>query len=264
MNILDFLRVERGITGIQPEVLFYIKGFPIANSTLMIFLVVVLVLLLGVWSRKYLKEIPGMFQSTIEIIYETLYGHIKTLTGSDHHTKQIFSILGAIFIYIGISNYIGLIPGLTSITFDGVSIFRTPTADFNTTFGLAFGAVVVLHVVSIIDWGFLGHLGKFFKFKEIIQGFKKGVSEGIMAIVDFLIGLLDIIGEIAKVVSLSLRLFGNMYAGEVLMIIIMGAFAYILPSIWLAMGLLVGIIQAIVFGSLVTAYYMLSIKTAEE
>jgi F-type H+-transporting ATPase subunit a len=153
-----------------------------------------------------------------------------------------------------------MLPGLSAILYNGSTVFRGPTSDFNTTFGLAFGAVLFLQFVSIKDFGFLGYLGKFFKFKEIYFGFKSSVGDGFMAIVDFFIGLLDIVGEFAKVVSLSLRLFGNMYAGDVLSTLILGSFAYVLPVTWSAMSLLSGVVQAIVFGSLVTSYYMLAAK----
>jgi F-type H+-transporting ATPase subunit a len=85
-----------------------------------------------------------------------------------------------------------------------------------------------------------------------------------MAIIDFFIGLLDIVGEATKVISLSLRLFGNMYAGQVLAIIILGFFSIVVPSIWLAMNLFVGVLQAVVFASLVASYYMLATAAAEE
>lgn len=84
-----------------------------------------------------------------------------------------------------------------------------------------------------------------------------------MAIIDFIIGLLDIVSEFAKIISLSLRLFGNMYAGEILATLILGSFAYVIPIAWTSMSLLSGVIQAIVFGSLTTAYYMLAVKIKE-
>jgi F-type H+-transporting ATPase subunit a len=258
------LNIAREITPIAPEVIFNIAGFPIANSTFFIFFIILLLVGVIVFSVRKFKEIPGGFQAVLEILYEGMEGMVEQITGDKKHTKIIFPMIATMFLYIGISNLIGLIPGITSFTFDGVAIFRSPTADFNTTFALAAGSVLILHVVSIMDWGLFGHLGKFFKFKGVIEGFKKSFSDGFMAIIDFLIGLLDIIGEIAKVVSLSLRLFGNIYAGEVLAIIILGAFAWVLPSVWTAMNLLVGVIQALVFGSLIAAYYMLSIDPDKE
>jgi F-type H+-transporting ATPase subunit a len=257
---MEWLQFKREIPSIQPDFVFSIGSFHISNTTLYLF-AIALFLLIGLFILKpKLSTLPGKFQSIIEILYESVLGLIKQITGSDYHAQKVFYIIGALFLFIGFANFSGLIPGLTSITYDGVSIFRTPTSDFNTTVALALGSVIVLHIVSISDWGVFGHLGKFFKFKEVFLGFKQGIGAGAMALVDFLLGLLDIIGEFAKVISLSLRLFGNMYAGEVLMTILIGSLAYAVPSLWFAMSMLSALVQAIVFGSLVTVFYMLAIK----
>ena len=84
--------------------------------------------------------------------------------------------------------------------------------------------------------------------------------EGFIAFIEFLIGLLDIFAELAKVVSLSFRLFGNMFAGEVLAVLILGSLAYLLPALWLSMSILFAAVQAIVFGALAAVYYTLSLK----
>lgn len=265
MNIWDFLKLERNITGVTPETVFYVHGFPIANSTMMIVLILFIIIILGIWCKKSIKEIPGVFQSIIEMIYEAIHGHINKITGSDHHTNRVFPIIGAVFVYIGISNYIGiLIPGLTNITFNGVALFRTPTTDFNTTLGLAAGSILLIQLVSIKDWGILGHLGKYFPVKEFIHQVRTAGFMGILiGFVYMFLGVLDIIGEIAKIISISLRLFGNMYAGEVLLTIFLGLFAYMLPGVIIAIGLLSGIVQTIVFGSLITIFYMLAAKPVE-
>jgi len=156
-----------------------------------------------------------------------------------------------------------LIPGLSAITYNGVSIFRTPTNDFNMTFSIALAMVILANIMSIRDFGLFGHIGKFVKIKEVVEGFRKSIGAGLLAIIDFFIGLLDIVSEFAKVISLSLRLFGNMYAGEVLAAIFLGALAILIPAPWTAMNLLVGILQAMVFGSLTAAYITLAIATQE-
>lgn len=258
---MNWFRFEREITDINPSFVFSIGDFNFANTTLYLFFIALVLFVFLFSIRKKIRLIPSKWQSIIEIVYEGLLTLVRQITGSDYHARKVFPIIGSIFLFIGFANYSGLIPGLTSITYDGMSIFRTPTSDFNTTFALAFGSVFVLNIVSISEWGFFGHLGKFFKFKEIFVGFKKSIGAGSMAIVDFLLGLLDIIGEFAKIISLSLRLFGNMYAGEVLMTILIGSLAYVVPSIWFAMSMLSALVQAIVFGSLVTVFYMLAIKS---
>jgi F-type H+-transporting ATPase subunit a len=255
--------IQREITGIDPEPIMMIGNFKIVSSTLTSFLILILFLIFCFFVVRKYKIKPNKSQSAFEILIEAMLDLIKQITGQEKYALVLFPLIASFFIYIGVSNLIGLVPILGSIKIGEISIFRTPTADFNTTFSLALGSIVLINVVSIKDWGLFGHLGKFLKFKGIFLGFKKGIKSGIMSIIDFAIGLLDIIGEIAKVVSLSLRLFGNMYAGEILAVIILGAVAYVLPIAWTAMNLLSAVIQALVFGSLVTAYYMLAVKIKE-
>ena len=254
------LRITRDISAVDPDIIFNIGNWKVANSTLFsIFIMLVFAIVCFVAYKKYAAR-PGKIQTGFEAIFEAMENLIAQITGSKKTASIIFPVIATVFIYIATANLIGMIPGLTTITYNGISIFRSPTSDFNTTFGLAFAAVIVLQIVSIRDFGFFGHLNKFFKVKEVVAGFRKSFGDGLMSLVDFSIGLLDIIGEFAKIVSLSLRLFGNMYAGEVLSTLILGAFAFFLPITWSAMSLLSGIVQAIVFGSLVTSYYMLSAK----
>ncbi len=262
---MDFLQIQRGISGIQPDVVFSIMGFPISNTTLLLSFIALVVFIFSYFKIRKCVWNPSKTQAIFEMIYEGIFGLVNQITGSRKLTENILPLIGTLMVFIGLSNLIGLVvPGLTSITYDGLSIFRTPTSDFNTTLGLAVACIVITHVASIKDWGLLGHLGKFFQFKEVYLGFKESPGKGGMAIVGLLIGMLDVIGEFAKIIALSLRLFGNMYAGEVLMVIIFGGLAYALPALWMAMSLLSAVVQTVVFSSLVTAYYALSVKSSEE
>lgn len=261
---MNFLRISAEKPPLQPDTIFTIFGWPISNTTLMIWLMLILLIWICYKIVKTSKLRPTTFQNIAEILYEGMLDLLNQITGSRKHSEKLFPLIGALFIFIGFSNLIGLIPLLTSVTYDGVAFFRTPTNDFNTTFSIALAMVILTQIASIKDFGIFGHLGKYFKFKGIYLGFRKGLMAGVMAIIEFFIGLLDIISEVAKVISLSLRLFGNMYAGEVLAIIIVGALAYGLPSVWMAMNLLVAVVQTIVFGSLTAAYYMMSVKMEEE
>jgi len=262
---MNFLQIERGISGIQPDIVFNIFGYPISNTTLLLSFLFVLLSLYSYFGIRKFTWQGSKAQTLVEMLYEGIVGLIDQITGNRTLSENILPLIGTLLIFIGLSNLIGLVvPGLTSITYDGVSIFRTPTSDFNTTFALAVACILLTHIVSIRDWGLFGHLGKFFQFKEIYLGFKKSPGEGGMAIVGFFIGLLDIISEFAKIIALSLRLFGNMYAGEVLMIVIFGGLAYFLPSLWIAMSLLSAVVQAVVFSLLVAAYYTLAVKPIAE
>lgn len=250
-----FFQVSNEIPNIQPETIFSIGSFPVTNSLLLINLMTVLLIIFVIWLNRTIKLQPGKVQSVIEMFYEAVEKLINQITGSIKITNRIFPMIAALFLFVGVGNLITYIPGLASVTYDGASIFRSPTSDFNTTFGLALVMLFLIQIQAIVDSGLFGYIGKFIQIKGLIEGFKQGPGAAAMAFVEFLIGFLDIISEIAKVISLSMRLFGNIYAGDILMVIIMGAFAYGLPAVWLAMSLLVGVIQALVFGALIAAYY---------
>ena len=257
----NFLSIERGIDSIKPDIIFNIAGYPMSNSTLSILLIMVFLIILSVLVIRRFTISPKKVQVVIEMIYEGLVSFISQLAGNKSRAERLIPIIGSIFVFILASNLLGSIPILGNITFDGKSIFRSPTSDFNTTFSIAFGALVIIQIMSIKDFGLLGYLGRFFKFKEVFMGFRESISKGMTGLIEFFVGLLDIVGELAKLVSLPLRLFGNMYAGLVLGVVMTSIFAYVLPSIFVALGLLTAVVQAIVFSSLITIYYIMSLKS---
>lgn len=256
---MNFLRISRPIDSIFSETIFRIAGFPVNNSTLFAVFISALAVLLCFFVIRRFKVNPNKTQAAVEIIYEGIENLVSQVAGSGKSAAAV-PFIGALFVFIGASNLLGMVPGLTSVIWDGKPLFRVPTADFNTTFGLALAAILTIQFLSVKDYGFFGYLGKFIKLKEIYLGFKEGIGQGFIAIIEFFVGLLDIIGEIAKIISLSLRLFGNIYAGIVFSAVIFGAAAYFLPAFWAAMSLFFAVVQAIVFGSLVAAYYVLAVK----
>ncbi len=256
----EFLQLKREVTPIAPEVLGFIGGLPITNSFMASVLVALVIALVGLIVVPRFRERPGIFQSLAELAYEAMVGLIAQITSSMKLARDVVPLVTALFVFIGLANLLGIIPGLSSITWGGISLFRTPTSDFNTTVGLALGVVLLIQIDSIRVWGPVGYFLRFFKFKELYQGVRGGASAFATAVIEFLIGLLDIFSEIAKVISLSFRLFGNMFAGEVLMVLLLGAFAFVIPAFWLSMSMLFALVQAIVFGALATAYYTLAMK----
>lgn len=261
---MNFFQVTSEPSAIQPDTLFYIGNLPMTNAMLMGVLVTLIILVGSLIIKYRAKLLPSKLQSGIEIMIEGFFGLTKQILGSEEIGRKMLPLIGTIFVFFGFSNLIGLIPGLTSITLGDVPLFRTPTNDFNMTFSVALGIIVLTQIASIRTLGVFGHLGLYLKFKGIYQGFRKGIGAGAMSLVEFALGLLDIIGEIAKVFSLSLRLFGNMYAGEIMAGVLLGAFAAIIPSVWLGFNMFVAVLQAMVFGALTAAYYSLAIKVPGE
>lgn len=257
------LGFKRDISPIKPDVVFELFGFPVANSTLFQLLIVFVVALVGYYLYKKISVTkPSSFQLYLEGLYEVVMGHVQSVVGSETKATRVAPLAASVLLFILLQNLFALLPVLTSFTFNGVAILRTPTADFNTALGLAVVSVVVIHVAMIRDNGVFGYVFNFIKIPHVLASFRKSFKDGLMSLVDLFIGLLDIIGEFAKVLSLSLRLFGNLYAGDVLMGILVGIVAVGIPAAWLLMSTLGAVVQAIVFASLVSVFFSLAI--AEE
>ena len=191
-----------------------------------------------------------------------MLAEVKKVTGDDKRARLFFPIVGTIFLFILFSNWLGLLPGTGSIGIWGIHegnlalipLLRPAGSDLNLTLAIALFAVIASHVMGVKALGLGNHLSKFFNVRGIFRSFAKGPMAVIVAVIEFGVGLIEIVSEIAKVLSLSLRLFGNVFAGEVLLTVMIGLFAYFLPIPFLFLELLVGIIQATVFAMLTLAY----------
>lgn len=222
------------------EPIFFIGSFPVTN-TLLDTLLVDALLLIGVYFlNKNLSKIPNMFQIIFELLTETFYDLTKSI--SQKNAAKIFPWLMTFFLFILLANWSGLIPGFGTIGFfrDGnlVPLFRGATSDINLTLGLALVSAVATHYMSISTLGIKEYLSRFFSFHPIY----------------LFVGILEIISEFTKVISLSFRLFGNIFAGEVLISTISNMFAFLLPLPFMALEIVVGMVQALVFAMLTMAF----------
>lgn len=259
----NFFQVHEEVPTIAPPILGDVGIFSIATSTITTLLILAIFIVLCRFVMKS-KLVPTTFQHLVELFYEIVLSFITVIIGTKEKAAKVVPYVGAVMMYLLIANLLPLIPPVASfyITIEGdhVPLFRGVTTDFSTTFGLAFAVIVIMQIVGMREQGTGKYLSHFIQIKQVIQGFRKGIGEGSVAIVSFLVGIIEIISEFAKVLSLSLRLFGNMFAHEVLTVILLGAFAFGVPAIWMGMGVLVGVVQSVVFVALITVYYSLVIK----
>jgi F-type H+-transporting ATPase subunit a len=156
----------------------------------------------------------------------------------------------------------GSIPGFGSITrtvlleghLENAPILRPANADLNLTLAMALLTVVTSHLVGMLTVGFFAHWNKFIALGTIVKGFKKGGIDIVVGLVEAVVGVIELISEVAKVASLSLRLFGNIFAGEVLMTVMFSLVAYVVPLPFTFLELIVGVVQATVFSMLALVY----------
>ncbi len=228
---------------IVPEILFHIGPLSVTNTLLTAWLVVVAVSIAAIIFSSTLKRMPGKIQTAIEGVVEGLLNFFETIAGNREMAKRFFPLVATIFIFVLLSNWAGIIPGVGSIGLremhngkeEFVPLFRSVFSDLNMTLALALITVTLSHFFGVLAIGMKKHLGKFIMLQSPIAAFT---------------GVLEIISEFSKIISLTFRLFGNIFAGEVLLVIMGFLVPYIAPIPFLGMELFVGFIQALIFGTL--------------
>ena len=200
----------------------------------MTWLTMAIVLIIAFLAVRNLSLVPRGWQNVIEMIVEGLQAQMKGTMGKGGMFLAPFII--SLFMFLLVSNWLGLIPGMAS-----------PTNDLNTTLGLALLVIVMVHVLGVARKG--GHyIGHFFKPPPIFV-------------------IINAIEEIAKPITLSFRLFGNILAGEILIIILLKLMPIWMPVpsvIWLAFSIFIGAVQAFIFTMLSMAYFANAVKEDEE
>ena len=262
-----------------------VQGAPwFTNSTLIALVVLALVITAFRMATKNMQLVPSGFQNLFEALIELLYDNVEQIVGPKV-AKQCFHLILTIFVYVIISNWFGLLPGVgtignvaTKVAEDGKQFnemvtpyIRPATADLNMTLGIAISFMLLWIVITIKEAGVIGFLKHTFCPPGGIIGFMKYALIPIFMFV----GVIEVVSIALRPVSLSLRLFGNVFAGETLLHkmgslvsteneIINFICSVIVPLPFYFMELLVGALQAMVFALLCTIYIQLSTAHDEE
>lgn len=245
---------------LAPEVIFHIGKLPITNTIINTWIVIIIFLVVGLILRKRINLKPGKLQNFWEYFLEILMGYFDQVTGDRKKTLKFLPVVGSVFFFILLSNWLGLLPGTGSIHIGEAPLLRPANTDLNLTVAMAISSVVISHIFGLITVGFFTYTNKFIQIGTFIKSFRKGPIAVFTAVIEFAVGLIEIVSEFAKVLSLSLRLFGNIFAGEVLITVISNIMAFLVPTPFMLLELLVGLIQASVFTMLTLVY--LTVATA--
>jgi F-type H+-transporting ATPase subunit a len=240
---------------IAAEPIAHIGSFPITNAMLGSLLAAGTLAVLARSLSKRISMVPGKMQNIAEMVIEYLLNLMDGVTGSRTKTKRFFPIVATIFLFILTMNWFGLLPFFGSIgiheEIDGhnvlVPFFRGGTADLNMTMAIAMISVIAAQVFGVMYIGVKKHLRKYFN------------PNPAMAFP----GIIEFIGEFTKIISFSFRLFGNIFAGEVLLLVISNLVPLIAPLPFYFLEIFVGLIQALVFALLSLVFFTIA-STAEE
>ncbi|MFA6963329.1 MAG: F0F1 ATP synthase subunit A [Patescibacteria group bacterium] len=236
------------------EKIAHLGPIPITNSMFTSWIATLIIIVLAIVATRKMSLIPRGIQNGAEMVVEMLQGLVNSVMGDMNQTKKYFPYLATIFLFIIFNNWLGLLPGVGSIGIHEivhgkeilVPIFRGGNADLNTTLALALMTMTLVQFFGIFAIGIWKYGGKFINFKEGPIG--------------FFVGILEIIGEFSRIISFSFRLFGNIFAGEVLLAVITWLLPYVGPIPFYGLEIFVGFIQALVFTMLAAVF----IKTATE
>jgi F-type H+-transporting ATPase subunit a len=250
------------------EPITHIGKFEVTNSVLTSFVTVLIVILISFFIKRSIKKVPGRLQAIFEFILEGALDLADQITGSRKVTQKVFPLAFGIFIFVLINNWLGLLPlggfgfvETTSVGKSFIPLFRSGTADINTTIALAVISVIGSNIFGILTIGAWKSFNKYVNLKALGEIPRKVTKEPMILLtapINFFVGILELIGEFAKIASLSFRLFGNVFAGEVLLAAMATIFAYILPLPFMFLEIFVGLIQALIFSMLTLVYFTIA------
>ena len=232
-------------------------GVPITNTLVTQWLVIVTLALVAFFVGRNPTLIPGQVQNFFEMLFEFVIDYMENILGTRALAVRFFPLIATIFLFICASNLFDFLPffGSVGVFVPGavggaagarefVPLFRPVNTDLNVTLALAIIAVLSIEVSGVIAIGFWRYAGKFFNFSSPLN---------------FVVGLIEFVSEMSRFISFSFRLFGNIFAGEVLLAVAGYFMPYFLPVPLMAFETFVGIVQAGVFAMLTLFFIKLAI-----
>lgn len=288
-----FVKMPAPLISIKAEPLFHIGPLTVTNSLLSAWIVTAIIFAVFFVGTRKMELVPGGLQNFLEFMIEGVYNLTEGVSGSKW-VSRFFLVPATIFIFVVMSNLFGVFVGVplsaiglceaphhgeaaaeTDTAHEGeaaiaertplgceagdvlVPIFRAPSADLNFTFALAFITQAMAWTFGIMALGFGGFMGKFFIFDKLRSA--KGGGDIAMGLIDVFVGLLELLSEFVKIVAFSFRLFGNIFAGEVMLLVITFLVPLFIVTPLIGFELFVGVIQAFVFYILSVAFYKVAI-----
>jgi F-type H+-transporting ATPase subunit a len=228
---------------LAPETIFHIGDFPVTNSFLLTLVVTFFLAIFGVVVGRNLKTVPRGIQNAVEMVFEGFYNFTESIIGDREKAKKAFPLVFSFFLFILVANLVNFIPGQPALTIQegekAVPVLRGVLADYGMVFVLTIISFLTVQIVGVAMCGPFGYLGKFINFKNPVE---------------FFVGILELIGEFSKILSLSFRLFGNIFAGEVLLSVFLFLSPFFLPLPFMFLELLTAVIQAFVFSVLTLVF----------
>lgn len=223
-------------------------GLPITNTLLSAWLAMAILIVVAVIAGRKPTLIPGKIQNFFEMIFEFVIGYMTEIFGNRKRALTYFPLIATIFLFIATSNLLDFMPLMGSIGIhhgdEFLPLLRPVNTDLNVTLALAIIAVIAIEIAGIVTLGIFKYGSKFFNFSSPLK---------------FIVGIIEFVSELSRFISFSFRLFGNIFAGEVLLAVVSYFMPYLLPVPLMAFETFVGVVQAAVFAMLTLFFIKLAV-----
>ncbi len=259
-SLFPSITVEQPHPELPAEKITHLGPVPVTNSMISTWLAMAVILAIALSARAKLQLIPRGVQNIFEFIVEKLLGFCESVAGKEWGRK-FFPVVATIFIFVIVNAYISLLPGYGSIYImeEGkkVHLLRGSGTDLNTPLAIAIISFIFVEFMGIRALGFFKYMGKFFRFKKILHGQVSGL-------IDVFVGVLEMLSEFIRIVSFTFRLFGNMTAGEILLLVIVFLLPWGIAPLFYGLELLVGFVQALIFSGLTLVFVTMAVASHDE
>jgi F-type H+-transporting ATPase subunit a len=276
IEVPSFMAVPKPHVELPSEGVFEVAGFTITNTLIASWLtIVVLASMFYVCTRK-MKLIPGRLQNLAEMAVEALLSFVKSVAG-EKYARLLFPVVATIFIYVITNAYLALLPFFGTVVVTGqegtaVPLFRAANTDINVPLSIAIMSFIFVEFWGMKSLGTFRYLGEFFNFGQIGRGVKElfkgkirpAITNIAFGFINLFVGMLEIFSHLIRIISFTFRLFGNMTAGEMLLLVS----AFLIPLIFTipfyGLELLIGFIQALIFAGLTLVFGTIAVAPMHE
>jgi len=270
LGLPSWLSIPQPELRLPPETIFHLFGFPITNSIIGAWLTIIVLVGFSYVITRRMRVVPGRLQSAFEFLLGWLYNLCQRVAGEEYG-RRFFPVVATIFLFVAFNAWLSLIPGFGSITVATVEgehahLLRGANTDINMPLALALVSFIFVEYFGLRSLG-IRYLGKFINvgqfFRSVAQmvrgGFRAGLSGLITGFIHIFVGFLEALSEFVRIVSFTFRLFGNMTAGEILLLMAAFLIPWVFALPFYGLELLIGFVQALIFSGLTLVFLTLAV-----
>lgn len=257
------------------EPVLHVGHFSITNTLIASWLTILVLVGFSIFLTRKMKLIPGRRQGLVEVLVEGLLNFVEGIAGKKH-ARMLFPGVATIFIYVIFNAYLALLPIFGTIGIhhehEFVAIFRAANTDVNVPLSIALMSFFFVESWGMRAIGVSHYLGEFINVRQFLQGLKElftgkiktGPMNIVFGFISLFVGILEIFSHFTRMLSFTFRLFGNMTAGEILILVSCFLIPLVFTIPFYGLELLIGMIQALIFSGLTLVFGTIAISPHEE